>query len=153
MIDSREFAKYIIYASKEKNIEMNMTKLQKFLYICDGLLLALGHNVIKEKAKAWDYGPVYPRVYKWYKDKVGKPVDKSGIDISAVREIEDNHYNIIVDKVLGSFGTWTARQLSTWTHQSVSPWSNAVRNSGGELYGEISKEDMSLFFAGVLNVK
>lgn len=150
MIDSREFAKYIIYKAGNNHSDINMTKLQKLLYICDGVMLSQGYNAIDENPKAWDYGPVYPKVYRWYKKRVGKPVERKEIAQSALEEIEENHFDTAIDKVFGTFGTWTANQLSAWTHKPNSPWSNAVENNGGEMYGTISKNDMRMYFSGMV---
>lgn len=152
MIDSREFARYIIYkanAGYGGSYEINMTKLQKLLYICDGMLLAFGYNEIDEIPKAWDYGPVYPKVYKWYKRHAAPLVKKDDISESAIREIEGNHFDSAVEKVLELFKDWTAGELSAWTHQKYSPWDNAIKNNNDELYGPISKDDMKLYFSGV----
>lgn len=66
MVKSKEFAKYILAIANENNITLNQTQLQKIMYICDGTLLSFNQNIIDENCKAWDYGPVYPNVYKWY---------------------------------------------------------------------------------------
>nr|DAT34136.1 MAG TPA: Protein of unknown function (DUF4065) [Caudoviricetes sp.] len=149
MIDSREFAKYILYKAGDDAGSINMTKLQKYLYICDGMLLSFGYDDIKEIPKAWDYGPVYPKVYKWYKDRVGKTVSRNEISADAIEEIESRHFDTAIEKVLETFKDWTARELSAWTHQPSSPWSNAIDRNNGELYGPLSKDDMKMYFSGV----
>jgi uncharacterized phage-associated protein len=67
MIDSIECAKYIIIRAQNHNLTISLgeTKLHKLLYICDGFILAAGINFIRENARAWNYGPVYPRVHGW----------------------------------------------------------------------------------------
>lgn len=150
MIESTEFAKYIIFSAGDGASSINMTKLQKYLYICDGFLLAFGFNVIRENPKAWDYGPVYPKVYKWYKDKVGISINKNDISPVAVKEIEENHFDTAIKKVFEIFKGWTAGELSAWTHQPNSPWSNAIDRG---MYSTIDKNDMRMYFSGVFNVK
>lgn len=109
MVSSVDFAKYIIKKANELKIQINLTKLQKILYICDGNLLALGENFINEQAKAWDYGPVYPKVYKWYQ-KHGKE-DVTLWTISKEIENNDSVKNVVF-QALKKFGNWSAVQLS-----------------------------------------
>lgn len=63
-LDSLDMAAYIVKYCAMKNYFINLTKLQKLLYCCYGAVLAYsGIRLIKEHPKAWDHGPVFPRVY------------------------------------------------------------------------------------------
>ncbi|WP_308687474.1 type II toxin-antitoxin system antitoxin SocA domain-containing protein [uncultured Treponema sp.] len=149
MIGSVDFAKFILKTAREKSLCMNQTKLQKILYICDGTLLALGKNVINENAKAWDYGPVYPKVYRWFQ----KHKDDNFLSFSIPEEIlADNDIKKIVSQALDKFGSWTAKSLSEWSHKSGSPWSATMEQSNGKLNSAISKDYMKLYFTGLLGV-
>ena len=149
MVDSIEFAKYIIKKANELEIQINLTKLQKILYICDGTLLALGENFINEQAKAWDYGPVYPKVYKWYQ-KHGKE-DVTHWIISKEIENNDSVKNVVF-QALEKFGNWSPVQLSEWTHKEGSPWSLTMKENNQKLNSVISKEYMKLYFTGLIGV-
>ena len=149
MVDSIDFAKYILKQARDLGIQINLTKLQKILYICDGTLLALGENLINEQAKAWDYGPVYPRVYNWYQ-KHGK----EDVTSWTISEDIENKYSVenIVRQALITFGKWSAVQLSEWTHKEGSPWSLTMKENNNKLNSVISKEYMKLYFAGLISV-
>ena len=149
MIDSVDFAKYILKNAKEKSLDINQTKLQKILYICDGTLLALGKNIINENARAWDYGPVYPKVYKWFQEH--KADDFTALDISK-DILADNDIAKIVSQALDKFGKWTAKSLSEWSHKNGSPWSAAMEQNNGKLNSVINKDFMKLSFTGLLGV-
>lgn len=150
MVKSVDFAKYILQKANEKNIKLNLTQLQKILYICDGTLLAFGKNIINEHARAWNYGPVYPKVYKWYSKNMENP--DTNLPDNVVIFIKDKAENIVTQAV-DKFGTWTAAQLSAWTHKESSPWAIALNRNNGKMNSIIEKDDMRLYFAGLLNVK
>ena len=147
MIPSIDFAKYILKIAAEKHIQLNQTKLQKLLYICDGALLAYGENVVEENPKAWDYGPVYPKVFKWYAKHRYEDFSNISIsdDITSNQLIRD-----VVSQTLDKFGTQTATSLSLWSHRENSPWDMTVKKDDS-LYGTISKDYIKLYFSGLIN--
>lgn len=149
MIDSVDFAKYILKTAEEKVLLMNQTKLQKILYICNGTLLALGKNVINENARTWDYGPVYPKVYKWFQEH--KADDFSVLEIS--KDIQtDNDIVKIVSQALDKFGKWTAKSLSEWSRKNGSPWAVIMEHNRRRLNSVISSNYIKLYFTGLLGV-
>lgn len=76
--DSRLLAKYIWYVAKECNIDMNVTKTHKLLYILDGVMLAEGRNIVNENCRAWQYGPVYPKVQSMLQKKTAADIGCMG---------------------------------------------------------------------------
>ena len=152
MIESVDFAKYILLKAKERKLgEINITKLQKLLYICDGSLLAFNCNAINENARAWNYGPVYPKVYKWFSKNQNYIPSETDISSSALAEINANKYNVIVDTTLNVFGNWTAAKLSFWSHQPNSPWTKTIEENNGKFNSKIKKSDMGDYFRGIIS--
>ena len=152
MVNSVDFAKYIVFNAQQMNIPLNLTQLQKITYICDGTLLALGHNIINEHCRVWEHGPVYPKIYKWYDKNRNKSLALTDISKDAIKEINSiSDINKIVISALKKFGTWTAGQLSEWSHQPKSPWDIARSNNG--MFSKIDKEDMKSYFLGIINVR
>lgn len=150
MFRSEDFALYVLHKAGEAGIaDMNLTKLQKLLYICDGIMLSYGENLINEHARAWNYGPVYPKVYKWYSKHRGK-VFNLPLDSKFVQDIESRNCHKVVEKVLSTFGSWTAVQLSDWSHLPGSPWETALSVSGGKMNAVIDKDVMKEYFGGLL---
>jgi uncharacterized phage-associated protein len=153
MVDSVEFGKLIINRASEigdPSVKLNETKLHKLIYICDGFMLAGGVNFIGETAKAWNYGPVYPKVHKWLKKspevftsppRCNKGTTEDASEINAIQ---------LIDRVLGNFGKRTATQLSDWSHSPGSPWELALERSRGIMNSPISKDDMRDYFKGLL---
>jgi uncharacterized phage-associated protein len=157
MVDSIEFAKYIISRTKEFNkkaespIKIGETKLQKLLYICDGIMLSLGIEFIGERARAWNYGPVYPRVHRWLEKEPDSFLNSKGCSPDALRQIQEIDAEPMVDKVISTFGIRTAEQLSAWTHQPGGPWELALARGKGIMNAPISKDDMKVYFSRILN--
>lgn len=145
MVDSIDFAKAIISAAQSQNKTLNQTQLQKILYICDGTLLAHDLNIIEEHAQAWDYGPVYPRVLKWYKKNLAMKVSASNYP----EELRKEPIKGVIDKTVSLFSDIPAVKLSEWTHQAGSPWDLTVKNENGNFYGKIDKNYMKLWFQSI----
>ncbi|MCL2039094.1 MAG: DUF4065 domain-containing protein [Bacteroidetes bacterium] len=119
--NSVEVAKYIAAYWNENGAEINMTKLQKLLYIAYGTWLAVkNERLVDEHPQAWPYGPVFPTT----RNKL------SNIDLKKINT-NDNEFQIIkndlsVNKLLSiifnTFGDWNASKLSEWSHKNGSPW-------------------------------
>ncbi|MEI0487198.1 Panacea domain-containing protein [Brachyspira intermedia] len=141
-IDSVLLAKYIIKQAQIKKIpEMCITKLQKLLYALDGGLLARNINAVDEHCRAWQYGPVYPKVFtKINPEDFNKNYDNLNID-----EIDSKEHADIIKKmvevVLDNFGQYSAGKLSDWSHREGSPWSQTPKNE------KISKLLMKEYFS------
>ena len=141
-IDSVLLAKYIIKQAQIKKIpEMCITKLQKLLYALDGGLLARNINAVDEHCRAWQYGPVYPKVFtKINPEDFNKNYDNLNID-----EIDSKEHADIIKKmvevVLDNFGQYSAGKLSAWSHRDGSPWSQTPKNE------KISKVLMKEYFS------
>lgn len=147
MVGSVDFAKFIVITAQSMNITLNLTQLQKITYICDGVLLACGYNIVNENCRVWNYGPVYPKVYKWYSKNMGKPLSLADIKPESLTEIKSTPAPSIIRSSVEKFSRWTSVQLSEWSHQPGSPWDIARLNSG--MYSKIDKIDMKNYFAGI----
>lgn len=156
VIDSVEFAKYIILRFREVNdtretpIELGETKLQKLLYICDGFILAAGINLIGEVAKAWNYGPVYPRVHKWISKTPDAFTNPRRCAPATLQRIEEINAEALVDKVIRVYGAKTAGDLSAWSHSPGSPWEKALERGKGIMNSPIEKAYMGRYFKALL---
>lgn len=101
--------------------DINITKLQKLLYCCYGVTLALtGQRLTKEYPQAWPYGPVFPRTFNAIrKNKLPNVFSLDGIPKELILRI---------DQTVKLFGTIQAGKLSAWTHIANSPWAKATNN-------------------------
>jgi uncharacterized phage-associated protein len=155
-MDSVIFAKliinriHIINENNKEKIAFGETKLHKLLYICDGLLLAADMNFINENAKAWNYGPVYPRVSNWLK-KEPDAFTKSYKDVSETSTDIIKDVVTLIDSVINIYGSWSANKLSNWSHGPSSPWEKALEKGNGLMNTVIDKNDMKNYFREMLS--
>lgn len=115
-------------------------KLQKLVYLAHGFYLAIsgGDPLIKEKIRAWKYGPVINEMYAAFSKYGGEPVQKpyktyavqdgkigfvaAGLD----DDDEDELANAVVHRVWSVYGNRSAIELSAMTHRPGSPYRTAV---------------------------
>lgn len=115
-LNSLVVASYIAVLCTQKGFTWNNTKIQKLLYCCYGCVLA-GYNerLCDEYPRAWQYGPVFPRVFNHIEKKKTFPLKADGIETS--QEIKT-----FIGKVIDVFGKYNAATLSDWSHNPGSPW-------------------------------
>lgn len=145
MYDAIPIANLFVERSiKEDNPITNM-KLQKLIYIANGVNLAINNEpLIIERIAVWTYGPVVSSVYHTFKGfgntKIEYPalvLNKPNLDDEAKKSITDA-WEIA--------GHVSATQLSNWTHNANSPWTRAKKES----LDFIPDEYMQDFFKGFL---
>ena len=62
--DSLTFAKALVHMAEMEGKGLNMSQIQVMLYIAYGVWLAQNDDrLFEEHPQAWQYGPVFPRVY------------------------------------------------------------------------------------------
>ena len=144
-LDSLQVMAYIIKQCRDQGIEVNATKLQKLMYCCYGVALAmLNFRICDESPEAWQYGPVFPRTLKEFKDN-----GIQGLVDSQTTTEADQWPSAVKDSIrqtLAFFGRYTANQLSMWSHLKGSPWSRAS-NDGKDLYGQIDDSSIRAYFS------
>lgn len=123
--NSVALANYIVAYANDKHFVINMTKLQKLLYITYGVYLAVtGKRLTNEHPQAWPYGPVFPTT----RNKLLKK------DLESIRFGEDedmpNDVKSCVRLVFNTFGVYNASYLSAWSHRPNSPWDLTQRSMG-----------------------
>lgn len=144
--DSLQMMSYIIERCRRLGITgICATKLEKLMYCCYGVCLAArDFRLCDESPEAWQYGPVFPRTLRRFKEM---GVD-SFADMFPYRNVEENLPDTCksaIDQTLLYFGKYSATQLSTWSHNKGSPWSKAS-NNGKNLYEQIDDTTIRTFF-------
>lgn len=126
---SVDVARYIIAIANSKGIGINMTKVQKLLYISYGVFLAVkGERLLNEHPQAWPYGPVFPSTRNHLLKENFYEISIGDSKFSVMRANEE--LNSLLNSVFSSFGNWTAGQLTEWSHQDGSPWENTTLLEG-----------------------
>lgn len=145
MYNSVLFAKYIVAKANSCGIAINMTKVQKLLYIAYGIYLAVcDKRLLDEHPQAWPYGPVFPttRNHLLREDFYKIALDDPEFEILK----GDKNIDGLLKLVFGTYGNWTASMLSAWSHQNGSPWERAVNRLGFKWGDSISDDDIQGYF-------
>lgn len=143
-------ARFIVAKANSAGYIINMTKLQKLLFIVYGVALAISNEKIinDECPQAWPYGPVFPRSRSELME-----INLSNIDINHVGDPNiqnDNFANNIVSMVLNAFGKWNASMLVTWTHRDGSPWSSTTKLPNFKWSDIIPDDYIRTYFKSIL---
>lgn len=147
MFDSVTIAEYMLSLAYERRIVLNMTKIQKLLYLAYGKILAdSGVEISKESPKAWPYGPVFPRVHKKVKLDNVKTLDDSCFDeLRADTGLTDT-----LIRIIEKYSKFSASQLSDWSHLENGPWDKTTKQEGFK-WGvtEIPNQYISEYFSKI----
>lgn len=129
---STDVATYLIALANERRIAVNMTKVQKLLYIVYGVYLRVHEErLLNEHPQAWPYGPVFPTTRNKLLKQDFADISKSDVTAEEREKIEsDERLNRIIDFVFRNFGGWNSGQLSEWSHSAGSPWHQTTNNIG-----------------------
>lgn len=125
--DSVTAAKYLMAKAAAQKRQLNVTKVQKLLYIAYGLMLAdTSRKMVSEQPQAWPFGPVFPRT-------------RRHVDYSKIYDINDEEFaeiskdetvNEYIDASIKYFSEFSAARLSDWSHDTNSPWDKTKKQDG-----------------------
>jgi uncharacterized phage-associated protein len=147
-------------ASKDKS-SLDPMKLQKLIYFAHGWSLALADvPLVRQRPEAWDYGPVFPKVYNEFKKFGRNPIREKAIDIDwdSKKSIEDllnagfiepnvnddKEAEALLGKVWETYNKYTGAQLSNLTHNKNGAWYQAFKIRDGantEIADDLVKEE------------
>ena len=99
-------------------------KLQKLVYIAQGFHLALfsnGDPLIYSNVHAWEFGPVFPKLYNKLR-KFGSGTITQSLPVDGAEELDSVGENVI-SGVWSAYKDKSAGTLSTLTHMEGTPWS------------------------------
>ena len=147
--DPRAIANKILEVCEREGRSITLMQLIKLVYLADGWSMALqGRPLSKHNPQAWQYGPVYPTVYKAFKkfgrQKItGRAEDRvTGVEVSeSFSQSEEELIKAVVD----SYGRFHAFQLSEIMHRPGTPWTQTINDNGQ--YAEIPLMVMAAHFA------
>lgn len=146
--DSRAVANRILTKASAKGRSLTIMQLVKLIYFSQGWYLAFTDKPLTyHPAQAWQYGPVYPHVYKAFPKAGSSLLDGLILDKStgkpyemAASEDEDH----MIDWVLAEYGTAHAFDLSRMTHVDDGPWKQTIDATGP--YSEIPNSLLKAYF-------
>ena len=126
MTTALDVANYFLHKAAEEDQELlSNLKLQKLVYYAQGLHLTLhGIPIFGDQIKAWDYGPVVPKLYARFKvhGAGGIPVDPT-FDPPTIK----GKVRAFLDEVYSVFAQFSALRLMEFTHTDQC-WKDAHPN-------------------------
>lgn len=139
--DSRAVANRILEIARNKGISLTIMQLVKLIYFANGWWLAFkGESLSKHPAQAWQYGPVYPLVYKPFSKEGPRPLTRLISDRETGKVYSDRfdeEEERMLDWVVERYGRMPAFKLSQMTHTPDGPWQATVNEQGH--YKDISE--------------
>lgn len=146
-------ATYIVALANERRYGINLTKVIKLLYIVYGSYLAINSKrLIDESPEAWPYGPVFPEVRNFLKEKNLSSIDKKDPLIQESGIINDRDLNNLLNVVLDTFGELNSRKLINFSVQDDTPWSEIVYEPRFKWGKNIPDEKTSEYFNNIVQV-
>lgn len=143
-----DVANELIRVAHETGKPISNMKLQKLLYLAQGIHLALKNDtpLFEDAIEAWKYGPVVPSVYHKFKIYFSGeiPADHPFSNEGAVLSDEQKK---LVRRVFELYGGLSAISLSNFTHLPDSPW-YPVYNDTTNFSAEISTSSITTYFKG-----
>ena len=144
-LDSVEVAKAVMVEANNQGLRLNMTQLQKLLYIIYGTgLFILGRRPFDEHAQAWPFGPGFPKTRR----KLLKDVN-NWIVPAEVGQIPDD-LRLIISSAVRFFGSWSGLKLIEWTHTPGSPWDMTTKMPNFKWAQEIGDGIIKDYFAKIV---
>jgi len=147
--DARAVANYILDIAPEYGIEnLTLMQLLKLVYLSHGWSLAFREvSLVAQTPQAWQYGPVYPHIYRALGKYGGNPVreritqKETGLKFFPNMTKEQKK---VIELVLLTYGKMHAFQLSNITHEENSPWDTTIKKHG--IYKDIPIDTMKEYY-------
>ena len=138
MITILDAAKYFVHLSySESRASLTSLKLQKILYFAQGWSFVWDNKpLFAETFEAWQYGPVNPKIYNYFK-KYGRNEIPKKEEILYVTDVESEE---TMEAVWNNYGDYNAFELVEMTHEQT-PWKEAYENNTC-----ITNEDIKQYF-------
>jgi len=144
-----------IEKAKNECASISPMKLQKLLFFTFGYFAAKTDRYLflDEKFEVWQFGPVLPSVYQYFKDYRTKDIRDFAIDFRGFipRISKSSSANVVLLEVIKSvwekYGSFDAIRLSALTHEKGTPWDKALRSK--KYY--IENSDILEYFKGKIN--
>jgi uncharacterized phage-associated protein len=146
MLTPHQAAKLILEKAKASELSLSNLKLQKLLYLAQGVHLAR-HSVqlITKPFQAWRFGPVNEDLYHELKYFGSDAIDPNHPIVNFEKNVSATaEENQSIEDVVKAFGNLTAQRLVGITHASDGPWAEVYQHGTKQI--EISDEKIKSYF-------
>lgn len=125
-LDSVDLAKAICYRSKENGHVLYRNQMQAMMYIVYGKVLARnGARITREHPQAWEFGPVFPRVYS----KVKETSDDAYREQSEVLREQSPEVSKLIDETVSRCSWRGCKELLSAIAASGTPCEQSRRRN------------------------
>lgn len=127
---AKAVANALIEVAREENRPITNLVLQKMVFLAHGWYLGLTKNPLTcDIIEAWQYGPVFPSLYKaLVKYGAGEVTE---FIPSKDRILENSETFRFIKIIFDKYGQYTSGQLITLTHEKDSPWNKTWQDGRG----------------------
>ena len=140
---SSTIAQEILSIANEDRRPLTPLELIKLCYLAYGWSLALRDEpLIDEDAEAWQYGPVFPKLYHALKSFRANPVKYVPEYHGGPSNLDANEENLL-RAVYEAYKGLNGVQLSSLTHQPNTPWDISWRSGRNSV---IDRKDIKAHF-------
>jgi len=151
--DSRAIANEILKIAGTQNKPLTIMQLLKLVYLAQGFALALlKRPLVANEVQAWQYGPVYPHVYRAFRHSGPNTITapainkETGLPYAAKLEADERE---VVEAVVTTYGDMHAFQLSRLMHRDGTPWSTVFKRDG--VYKPIPNDLIKAHFENLID--
>ena len=152
--EAETIANAFLRIARKEGVGVSNMKIQKLLYFAQGHAMSiLGEELISDNCEAWDYGPVFPSVYRWFKPYGSGDIKKeivSGLDAERFEPKLDAKADALLRAIWEKYGKLSALRLSEMSHVSKGPWATTRRENDGHFDAVIEKSLIRDYFDGLV---
>ena len=148
-----EVSNEIIRVAHKTGKSISNMKLQKLLYLAQGIHLAINNDtpLFEDSINAWKYGPVVPSVHHKFKIYFSGEIPADHPFLTENNPLGESEKKLI-GHVVELYGDLSAISLSNFTRLPDSPWSPVYNGFAGDFdpsvnpSSEITTSSISIYF-------
>ena len=148
---------FFVQKSFETGIELTPMKLIKLVYVAHGWHLGLYKKpLIGERIEAWQYGPVIPTIYEYFKYYGAGQIEslyyESIGDKLVAPELKEEEKSVFLERIWDVYKNYNGLELSFLTHRTGTPWDKVwnTPNNKGQFGLAIPNEMIATHYASKL---
>ena len=133
-------------------------KIQKLVYFAHGWHLGFDMGPLSsENARAWRWGPVFPKLYYAVRSWGNTPIGELIVDLSGRGEVttrrvpSSDNASKLIERVWEVYGDQTGLSLSHMTHVDDGPWKETRDDAPDALSPVIPDSLICNYFKGLIS--
>ena len=148
--DVETIANAFLRIAREDKSSISHMKMQKLLYFAQGHALSLlNKTLIQDDCQAWDYGPVFPNLYRSLRRYGASEITEEIVDMHNPCRFEPKltaEEDYLLREVWKKYGSLGAIHLSALSHATNGPWEQTRRSESNNKQGVIPKPLIKSYF-------